>query len=336
MRTALYLGKEEIKLTQADRPRVGPHDVLIKNINASICGTDVAVFQHGPGTGHKISVGEKFGHEMVSEVVEVGSENTDFKVGQRVYPYPVYAAGDPRKAGMLGGFTEYLLIKNAKLNHDLYLVPDELSNEVAAMTEPFTVATRAVKRTYPQEGKSACVYGAGTIGLGAALALQHFGCKKVMVVDHSNYRLKIASKLDFETVNSAREDLKKKQLNFFGQGMSLQGTEPKVDIFIDAVDNSEILQNYLDSTIVDSRMVLVGVDNQIKEIDLLKMTFASQSLIGSGGYRPDDVETVFNIFRENKDNIGKMVTKVEPWENLVDAIKLASDPYRSLNVQVKY
>lgn len=336
MRTALYLGKEKIKLTQADRPQVGPHDVLIKNINASICGTDVAVFQHGPGTGHKISVGEKFGHEMVSEVVEVGSENTDFKVGQRVYPYPVYAAGDPRKAGMLGGFTEYLLIKNAKLNHDLYLVPDELSNEVAAMTEPFTVATKAVKRTYPQEGESACVYGAGTIGLGAALALQHFGCKKVMVVDHSNYRLKIASKLDFETVNSAREDLKKKQLNFFGQGMSLQGTEPKVDIFIDAVGNSEILQNYLDSTIVDSRMVLVGVDNQIKEIDLLKMTFASQSLIGSGGYRPDDVETVFNIFRENKDNIGKMVTKVEPWENLVDAIKLASDPYRSLNVQVKY
>lgn len=336
MRTALYLGKEEIKLTQADRPRVGPHDVLIKNINASICGTDVAVFQHGPGTGHKIIVGEKFGHEMVSEVVEVGSENTDFKVGQRVYPYSVYAAGDPRKAGMLGGFTEYLLIKNAKLNHDLYLVPDELSNEVAAMTEPFTVATRAVKRTYPQEGESACVYGAGTIGLGAALALQHFGCKKVMVVDHSNYRLKIASKLGFETVNSAREDLKKKQLNFFGQGMSLQGTEPKVDIFIDAVGNSEILQNYLDSTIVDSRMVLVGVDNQIKEIDLLKMTFASQSLIGSGGYRPDDVETVFNIFRENKDNIGKMVTKVEPWENLVDAIKLASDPYRSLNVQVKY
>lgn len=336
MGTALYLGKEEIKLTQADRPRVGPHDVFIKNINASICGTDVAVFQHGPGTGHKISVGEKFGHEMVSEVVEVGSENTDFKVGQRVYPYPVYAAGDPRKAGMLGGFTEYLLIKNAKLNHDLYLVPDELSNEVAAMTEPFTVATRAVKRTYPQEGESACVYGAGTIGLGAALALQHFGCKKVMVVDHSNYRLKIASKLGFETVNSARENLKKKQLNFFGQGMSLQGTEPKVDIFIDAVGNSEILQNYLDSTIVDSRMVLVGVDNQIKEIDLLKMTFASQSLIGSGGYRPDDVETVFNIFRENKDNIGKMVTKVEPWENLVDAIKLASDPYRSLNVQVKY
>lgn len=336
MRTALYLGKEKIKLTQADRPRVGPHDVLIKNINVSICGTDVAVFQHGPGTGHKISVGEKFGHEMVAEVVEVGSENTDFKVGQRVYPYPVYAAGDPRKAGMLGGFTEYLLIKNAKLNHDLYLVPDELSNEVAAMTEPFTVATKAVKRTYPQEGESACVYGAGTIGLGAALALQHFGCKKVMVVDHSNYRLKIASKLDFETVNSAREDLKKKQLNFFGQGMSLQGTEPKVDIFIDAVGNSEILQNYLDSTIVDSRMVLVGVDNQIKEIDLLKMTFASQYLIGSGGYRPDDVETVFNIFRENKDNIGKMVTKVEPWENLVDAIKLASDPYRSLNVQVKY
>lgn len=100
--------------------------MLIKNINASICGSDIAVYKHGTGTGHEISIGEKFGHEMVSEVAEVVLEVKDFKVGQRVYPYPVFAANSPQKAGTLGGFTECLLIKNAKLNHNLYLIPEEL------------------------------------------------------------------------------------------------------------------------------------------------------------------------------------------------------------------
>lgn len=296
MRTAIYQGKHQIDLTEATKPKVGPNDVLIKNINASVCGSDIAVYQHGPGIGHKITVGEPFGHEMVSQVAEVGSEVTDFKVGQRVYPYPVFAAGDPHKAGELGGFTEYLLIKNTKLNHDLYLVPEELSNEVAALTEPFTVATRAVKRSHPQQGENACVFGAGTIGMAAAFALRHLGCAKVMVVDRSDYRLNLAKKFGLP----------------------------------------EILQDYLDSQVIDSRFVMVGVDNHPKEINHLPMTFASQELIGSGGYRPDDVATVFDIFKNNQDQVAQMVTKVYPWEQLTEAIETASDPMKVMNIQVKY
>ena len=140
---------------------------------------------------------------MVSEVAEIGSNVTEFHVGQRVYPYPVFAAEDPHKAGTLGGFTEYLLIKNAKLNHDLYLVPENLSNEVAVLTEPFTVATRAVKRSHPQKGENALVYGAGTIGMASAFALRHFGCE-VMLVDRSEYRLNLAKSFGFGTVNTEK------------------------------------------------------------------------------------------------------------------------------------
>ena len=41
-------------------PEVGDNDVLVKNIYSSVCGTDVAVFMHGPNTGHKVTVGGKF------------------------------------------------------------------------------------------------------------------------------------------------------------------------------------------------------------------------------------------------------------------------------------
>ena len=335
MRTAIYQGKKKIELTEASKPEVGPNDVLIRNINSSICGSDIAVYLHGAGTGHKISIGEKFGHEMVSEVAEVGSNVTEFKVGQRVYPYPVFAAGDASKAGTLGGFTEYLLIKDAKLNHDLYLVPNELSNEVAALTEPFTVATRAVKRSHPQKGENALVYGAGTIGMAAAFALRHFGCK-VMLVDRSEYRLNLAKSFGFGTVNTEKEDLKKVELDYFGKGFSLKENQPNINITIDAIGLPEFLQDFLDSQVIDSRFVMVGVDNNPKDINLLSMIFASQSLIGSGGYRPYDVSTVFDILKENQNEIAKMVTNVYPWENLVSAIEEASDPMKVMNIQVKY
>ena len=44
----------------------------VQNIYSSICGTDVAVFFHGPNTGHKVTVGDEFGRETVSRVVKVG------------------------------------------------------------------------------------------------------------------------------------------------------------------------------------------------------------------------------------------------------------------------
>ena len=72
MRAALYNGKKSIEMTELPTPEAGENDIVVKNIYASICGTDVAVYEHGPGTGHRITVGSEFGHEMVSEVFQVG------------------------------------------------------------------------------------------------------------------------------------------------------------------------------------------------------------------------------------------------------------------------
>lgn len=116
MKAGIYLGKEKVKIQELPLPEVGDYDVLIQNIYSSICGTDVAVFMHGPNTGHKVNVGGEFGHEAISRIVKVGKEVKDFKVGDRVYPYPLYAKDDTSRAGTLGGFSEYILVPNAKKN----------------------------------------------------------------------------------------------------------------------------------------------------------------------------------------------------------------------------
>ena len=86
MKAGIYLEKEQVEIRELPLPEVGDNDVLVQNLYSSICGTDVAVFTHGPNTGHKVTVGGEFGHETVSRVVKVGKNVTDFSVGERVYP----------------------------------------------------------------------------------------------------------------------------------------------------------------------------------------------------------------------------------------------------------
>ena len=60
MKAGIYLGKEKVEIREIPLPEVGYNDVLVKNIYSSVCGTDVAVFMHGPNTGHKVTLGGKF------------------------------------------------------------------------------------------------------------------------------------------------------------------------------------------------------------------------------------------------------------------------------------
>ena len=197
MRAAIYNGMKNIQLVELPTPQAKENDIVVKNLYASICGTDVAVYSHGPGTGHKIDVGGEFGHEVVSEIVQVGKNVKSLKVGDRVYPYPRLAKGDPTRSGTLGGFSEYILIPNAEPSKEVYLVDSKISNKEASLIEPFTVGCRAARRSYPQKGESAIVFGAGTIGIAAAISLKYFGCYNVMVCDYSDFRLKKAASLRF-------------------------------------------------------------------------------------------------------------------------------------------
>ena len=199
MKAGIYLGKEQIELRELPLPEVGDNDVLVQNLYSGICGTDVAVFFHGPNTGHKVTVGGEFGHETVSRVVKVGKNVTDFTVGERVYPYPRCAKDDTKRAGTIGGFSEYILIPNAKRDHSLYAVDERISDKLASLIEPFTVGCRAARRGMIPcgqgqyvTGQNTLVFGCGTIGIAAAVALKHFGMEKVMLCNRSDFRLKLA------------------------------------------------------------------------------------------------------------------------------------------------
>ncbi|MGM9552520.1 MAG: zinc-binding dehydrogenase [Clostridia bacterium] len=342
MKSGIYIGKEKIEIKEIPVPEVGDNDVLIKNIYSGICGTDVAVFTYGPNTGHKVNVGGEFGHETVSRVVKTGKHVTDFSVGERVYPYPLYAKGDTKRAGTIGGFSEYILIPNAKRNHSLYVVDDQISDRLASLIEPFTVGCRAARRGMIPcgvhkyiTGQNAVVFGGGTIGIAAAVAFKYFGMKKVMVCDLSDFRLELVRELGFETCNISTEVFQEKAKEYFGMARSIKSEVADIDCWLDAAGKETILDDFLSNGKIDSRFVSVAVNNVPRNIDLLGLTYAQQSIIGSGGYMPEDVYDVQKIMASGNWNLESIITHEFPLEQLEETIRAAADPQHSGSVIIK-
>ncbi|MDY4047886.1 alcohol dehydrogenase catalytic domain-containing protein [Negativibacillus massiliensis] len=342
MKAGIYLGKEALEIRELDLPKIGDDDILVQNIYSSICGTDVAVFLHGPNTGHKITVGGEFGHETVSRVVKVGKNVTEFVVGERVYPYPRYAKNDTRRAGTIGGFSEYILIPQAKRNYSLYAVDESISDRLASLIEPFTVGCRAARRgmiplgqNQYVSGQNAVVFGCGTIGIAAAVAFKHFGMNRVMVCDHSDFRLKLAVGLGFETCNTANESFEAHAASYFGTSASLSGKTADIDCWLDAAGAEAILTEFLNLGKIESRFVSVAVNNAPRSINLLQMTYAQQSIIGSGGYMPEDVRDVQEIMSCRKWNLESIITHEFSLSELEKAIRTAADVDHAGNVVIK-
>lgn len=336
MKAAIYNGQKDVQIISMEMPVAGDNDIVVRNLYASICGTDVAVYMHGPGTGHRVDVGGEFGHEMVSEVVEVGKNVKDIQIGDRVYPYPRLAKGDPRRAGTVGGFSEYVWIPNAELNQQVYHIPDQVSSRTACLIEPFTVGFRAARRSFPQKGENAIVFGAGTIGIAAAIGLKYFGCGKVMICDHSDFRLEKAANLGFAVCNNSRDDLKAAAMEYFGTAPSRFGPTADAGIYIDAAGSESILELYQSIGKIESRMVVVAVLAGKRPVDVLEMTYSQHALIGSGGYFPQDVNDVITVMVSKRWDIESIITDEYPLEQLPKAIERASQVEEALNVVIRY
>lgn len=336
VKAAIYQGQKHIDMAELPTPAAGDDDVVIRNLYASICGTDVAVYLHEPKTGHRISVGEEFGHEAVSVVAQAGKDVRDFRVGDIVYPYPLLARGDTRRAGTMGAFSEYILIPHARKNRQLYPVDPAIPTRAACLIEPFTVGCRAARRARPEPGESAVVFGAGTIGIAAAIALREFGLRQVLICDHSDFRLGKAAALGFAVCNNARQDLRKAAIDTFGTAHALDGATGDVDIYIDAAGAPELLDDYFSTGKIESRMVAVAVAAGKRPVDILHMTYAQQALIGSGGYMPEDVSMVMAVMASGRWDVASLITHEYPWEQLPQAIEMAARPQEALNVIVRY
>ena len=185
------------------------------------------------------------------------------------------------------------------------------------------------------KGQNAVVFGSGTIGIAAAVAFRYFGMEKVMVCDYSDFRLKLAENLGVTVCNPSAGDFAKEAKAYFGTAYSLNGETADIDCWLDAAGAESILDDFLRLGKIESRFVSVAVNNKPRSIDLLHMTYAQQSIVGSGGYMPEDVQDVQKIMTCGKWNLESIITHEFPLEQLELAIRTAGDVEHSGNVVVR-
>lgn len=334
MRSARYFGQHDVRVAEEPVPACEDDGVLIRTIASGVCGTDAAVWSHGPATGHRVEIGGQLGHETVARVVAVGKNVQDFEVGQRVYPYPLLVRGDARLAGMIGGFTDYIYVPKPVWGESLYTVDERIPDKLAAFIEPFTVGYHAARQAAPAPGDNAVVFGAGTIGIAAALGLERLGAANVLVCDISPLRLSIAEKLGFATCNTAEEDAFDTAAARFGTGLSAGAPAPNVACYVDAAGADSLVEAFIERGMVDSRLALVAVSAAPRTLSLLPLTYGSKAIAGSGGYRADDVPAVMALMAEDPARLMPMITHEYPLEQIADALDTAVDATRSLAVCV--
>ncbi|MBQ8233898.1 MAG: hypothetical protein IJZ34_18540 [Lachnospiraceae bacterium] len=87
---------------------------------------------------------------------------------------------------------------------------------------------------------------------------------------------------------------------------------------------------------IESRFIAVAVNKALRDLDMLHLTYSQKSIIGSGGYMPEDVVTVMDIMKSGKWELEKMITHEFPITELEKAIRTAGDVNHALNVTIKF
>ncbi|GAA4724046.1 zinc-dependent alcohol dehydrogenase [Phytohabitans rumicis] len=329
-----------IAVVDIERPAPGPRDVLLRMRAVGICGTDVT-FLHlggmpiGPD-GQTRAV--PLGHEPAGEVVEVGAEVTDVKVGDRVVVNPQAApSGIIGCGGALGGMSEYLLIEDAVVGTSLAVIPDEVPYDVAALNEPMAVALHCVNRSEAKPGDKVLVFGAGPIGLGATIWLKLRGVAHVTVADVLPERLRTALAVGADAViDSSREDVAARLAELHGTGAnSLGQPRPDTDIYIDAAGVAAVVNTALTSAKWGAKLVTVAVHKKPEPIDLGAILRSEMTILGSQGY-PTEIFEVTPQLARHWDRFARLISHRVPFADVEHAFRLALTPGAAEKVIVTF
>jgi len=209
-----------LTLTRVRKPEVGHNDVLVKIAKTGICGTDIHIWKWDDWAQKTIPVPMQVGHEYVGVIVEVGQEVRGFKPGDRVSGEGHITCGYCRncRAGRRhlcrntvgvgvnreGAFAEYLAIPA----FNAFKIPDDISDELAAIFDPFGNATHTAL-SFNLVGEDVLITGAGPIGIMAAAIARHVGARHVVITDINEYRLALARRMGVtRAVDAGREELR--------------------------------------------------------------------------------------------------------------------------------
>lgn len=317
-----------LTVEQVPEPRVTSGDLVIAVHRCGICGSDLHMADmHGTETGMApLPPGTVMGHEFSGEVVELGKDAGDFRVGDRVTAMPYIACGKCaaclagfgyRCAGACysalgqerGGFAEFMRVGAA----ETLRLPDGVDDEFGALVEPFAVALHGINAARIVAGERVLIMGGGPIGLASASWARYFGARDVIVSDFVPERLALAERLGATATVDARSE------SVVGAVKRHAGQRP--DVILDCVGLPGTLQLAMDYAPMGGRIVVLGVCMAPDRIAPVKALTKELQVNFSYMYRRQEFELTIDLMNRERIDPTPMLTRTVDFATFAEAFE---------------
>lgn len=323
-------GVNDLRLDRIPVPVCGPDDVLVQVKECGICGSDLGYLAIGGLTGQGKPM--PLGHELWGVVSEVGRNVADVLLGDRVVVQPMSNDNFIGNGGPEGGFSPYLLVRNATAGQVGTLkLPNDFPEEYGALVEPLSVAQHSANRVAATAADLAVIFGAGPIGLSILQVLKYRGLQQCVVVDLSERRLAAARAFGATALRADDPQLSQQLIEQHGAkrlfGMSMPGST----LYFEATGVRAVFESIVALAGPQSRVCLTGVHKEPATIDLVMLLAKELSIIPSMGYE-NEFDEVIDMLRSGRLEPATMITHRFPLSDIAAAFAMAKDTNNAIKV----
>jgi threonine dehydrogenase-like Zn-dependent dehydrogenase len=376
---AVVCQNAELTVVDLRDPVPGPGQALLGVERCGICGSDLHMRHHcdhmkellGKVGASKVVPASSdpfvFGHEFCCEVLDFGPGcDRKLKPGTRVVGQPVLRLGnDIHLAGLspvaTGGYAERMLLQESAL----VPVPNGLSSEMAALTEPMAVAWHAVRRSDIAKKDVAIVIGCGPVGLAMICVLKTRGVATVVASDFSPGRRALAQHCGADIVIDpkegspyaerpndgftrdlpallelsigTREKLGKLPVPWhvaWRLAEKLGAAAPKRPVIFECVGVPGIVQQIIDGAPLMSRVIVAGVCMQVDRFEPALAIHKEIDLRFVFGHSPLEYRDTLHMIADGKVNCAPMITGMVGLGGVANAFDALKDPEKHAKILI--
>lgn len=335
MQAAVYYGANDLRIEERPIPKISEDEVLVAVKAASICGTDLRIFNGGhrkfpPGTVRIL------GHEVVGEIAAAGTNVSSVEVGDRVFIAPNIGCGVCRQCtsgknnlcpnytalGVTidGAFAEYMRVPAQGIRQgNLIQIGDQTDPAVAALIEPLACVLHGQDAVQVIPGESVLIVGAGPIGLMHLLLAKFRGAGQVLVSEIREERLAAAKTYGADSLLNPEKESLKNMVMEATMGMG-------ADVIIIAAPSPVAQGQAPEVAAVGGRINLFGGLSKEKptiQLNANLVHYKELLLTGTTGCSTHDCRRAATLVLAKKIDLSGLVSNRYPLEKTVEAFEEA-------------
>ena len=300
------------------------NEALLQINKVGICGTDLHAYG---GNQAFFTYPRILGHELASEVLEIGENSQGIKTGDKVVVMPYVSCGKCiacrngktnccTNITVLGVHGDGGMQEQITVPTDILLVANNLSDDQMAIVEPLAIGAHAVRRADIKPGETVAVVGCGPIGIGIMKLAQIAGAK-VIAIDMNEQRLEYAKeKIGVEYVVKAGADAVKEVAEITNGDLCTA--------VFDASGNKFALEACPDYMSHGGRFVLVGLSKGELTYTHPKVHAKEMTLMCSRNATTEDFEHVISVLDQFPTE--SFITHNVPYTEMIENFDSWLDP----------